>query len=54
MTGLDVDDFHEALDRFYGHQPEIEKKWFRYHKGTQCRIYLYDVTSFYLEGTQNE
>jgi len=35
------------------HQPKIEKKWFRYHHGARRRIYLYDLTSTYFEGTHN-
>jgi len=54
MTGIKVDHLYSALGQLYRHNQQIEKKWFRYHKGAQRRIYLYDVTSSYFEGTQNE
>jgi transposase len=31
----------------------MKKKWFRYHQGAKRRIYLYDLTSTYFEGTDN-
>jgi len=45
---------YESLKRLYGCQPQIEKKWFRYHRGAERRIFLYDITSSYFEGTKNE
>jgi len=54
MTKYKVDRFYSSLGQLQHHQIRIEKKWFRYHKGAQRRIYLYDVTSSYVEGTQNE
>jgi len=54
IAGCKVDHLYYALGQLHRHQPKIEKKWFRYHKGSQRRIYLYDITSSYLEGTQNE
>ena len=53
-TGLKVDQLYYALGQLYKYHPKIEKKWFRYHKGSQRRIYLYDITSSYFEGTKNE
>jgi len=54
MTGYTVDRLYESLDQLYKHQVKIEKKWFRYHKGSLRRIYLYDVTSSCFEGVHNE
>jgi transposase len=53
MTGRKVDQFYYSLGQLWLHQPKIEKKWFRYHKGSSRRIYLYDLTSTYFEGTHN-
>jgi transposase len=58
ILGLDSfceDDLYTAMDWLHGHQKEIEKRLFngRYeHKKPD--LYLYDVTSSYLEGDQNE
>jgi hypothetical protein len=54
MSGIKVDRFYAALGLLSKHQIKIEKKWFRYHKGAQRRIFLYDITSSYFEGVQNE
>lgn len=54
---LTTDDLYETLDYLSDHQDEIEQRLFRIRcqqKGTMPRIYLYDVTSSYLEGEQNE
>lgn len=59
---LDLDAFHEddlyrAMDWLEGRQPAIEEALFahRYrHQGKAPTFYLYDVTSSYLEGDQNE
>jgi transposase len=54
MAGRKVDDLYASLGQLSKHQTGIEKKWFRYHKGARRRIYLYDITSSYFEGDQNE
>ena len=54
---LTTDDLYETLDYLADHREEIEKKLFtlRTEKtGKIPRICLYDVTSSYLEGEQNE
>jgi transposase len=53
MPGRKVDHFYYSLGQLWLHQPKIEKKWFRYHQGAKRRIYLYDLTSTYFEGTHN-
>ena len=54
MSGRKVDDLYRALGKLSAFQGKIEKKWFRYHKGSQRRIYLYDITSSCFEGLHNE
>lgn len=55
---LTTDDLYETLDYLSDHQEEIELKLFNtrreQQKGESPRVYLYDVTSSYLEGEQNE
>jgi transposase len=53
MDDYKVDHFYSSLGQMYLEQPKIEKKWFRYHNGSRRRVYLYDLTSTYFEGTQN-
>jgi transposase len=54
ISDYKVDRLYHSLGQIHQHQAKIEKKWFRYHKGSQRRIYLYDITSAYFEGVQNE
>lgn len=51
---LKVNDLYQALGAASSHQSKIEKKWFLYHKGKHKEIYLYDITSTYFEGVNNE
>ena len=53
MTRRKVDQLYYSLGQLWLHQPKIEKKWFRYHHGAKRRVYLYDLTSTYFEGTHN-
>ena len=53
MNLMKVDHLYYSLGQLWLHQPKIEKKWFRYHQGASRRIYLYDLTSTYFEGTHN-
>jgi transposase len=50
------DDLYEAMDWLHDHQQKIEKSLFthRYADVGTPQFYLYDVTSSYLEGDQNE
>lgn len=57
IVGLDSfceDDLYQALDWLHDHQVKIEDRLFknRYHQKPD--LYLYDVTSSYLEGNENE
>ena len=54
MSRYKVDHLYQSVGQLWLHQSKIEKKWFRYHKGASRRIYLYDLTSTYFEGTQND
>ena len=53
---LDEQDLYKALDWLADNQEVIEKKLFRkrYSSDTSSQLYLYDVTSSYLEGKKNE
>lgn len=54
---LTTDDLYETLDYLSNHQEEIEQRLFKTYcqqKGEIPQMYLYDVTSSYLEGEQNE
>jgi len=52
---LKVDDLYAALSVASSSQEQIERKWFSHHgKNKQNDIFLYDITSTYFEGTQNE
>tara|TARA_B100000315_G_C14545277_1_gene572923 strand:- start:68 stop:1666 length:1599 start_codon:yes stop_codon:yes gene_type:complete len=55
IQDLTQNELYEALDQLYERQEEIEKNLYvsRYGEKTPS-LYLYDVTSSYLEGEQNE
>ncbi|HZK20273.1 MAG TPA: IS1634 family transposase [Treponemataceae bacterium] len=57
--GLDIentklDEIYAALGTTALKQPQIERKWFIYNKSKHKEVYLYDITSTYFEGTENE
>jgi transposase len=57
VSGFNEDHLYEALDDLAGRQPQIERSLYqRYLKrrGSVPVLFLYDVTSSYLEGEQNE
>ena len=55
LDGFNEDDLYEAMDWLEERQATVEKKLFGHRYGDQPpRLYLYDVTSSYLEGTENE
>jgi len=57
LETFNEDDLYQALDWLDAHQPAIEEVLFthRYTRAGQApTLYLYDVTSSYLEGDQNE
>ena len=49
-----VDDLYLSLAHASYSQKLIDRKWFLYNKPKQNKVYLYDITSTYFEGTQNE
>lgn len=56
LTGFDEDDLYEALDDLCARQEKIEKTLWRNYlarRGTPPALFLYDVTSSYLEGEKN-
>ena len=52
LGGFDEDDLYANLDWLSQQQPEIEKRLFE-SQGASQGLFLYDVTSAYLEGQQN-
>jgi transposase len=54
MEDIKVDDLYSVLGRASYAQDKIEHKWNLYNKTKHNEIYLYDITSTYFEGTQNE
>lgn len=55
MDGFCEDDLYQALDWLSIRQSMIEDRLFRYrYKNNPPNLFLYDVTSSYLEGDQNE
>ncbi|MCK5537517.1 MAG: IS1634 family transposase, partial [Bacteroidales bacterium] len=54
IKNLKLDDLYSELGELSRMQSKIEKKWNVYHRKRHKNIYLYDMTSSYFEGTQNE
>ncbi len=55
LEEFDENDLYNALDWLEEHQRRIEKRLFKIRYGNESpTLYLYDVTSSYLEGTENE
>lgn len=57
LKGFDEDDLYTALDDLCQHQEKIEQVLYRRYlrrRGSPPRLFLYDVTSSYLEGVHNE
>lgn len=57
LSPFDEDDPYAALDDLCASQESIEQTLFRSYlerRGTPPALFLYDVTSAYLEGQQNE
>lgn len=56
MDGFNEDDLYDAMDWAYTHQERIENTLFkkRYTDENCPDLFLYDVSSSYLEGTKNE
>lgn len=52
--GFTEDDLYKNLAWLSNHQDEIEDKLFAHRHGQKCELFLYDVTSTYLEGQDNE
>lgn len=55
LEGFCEDDLYHSLDWLHEHQPMIEDRLFRSrYQNKAPNLFLYDVTSSYLEGDQNE
>ena len=54
MEKLKLDDFYASLAVLNHDKEKLDKKWFRYHPPGRTCVYLYDITSVYFEGTENE
>ena len=55
LADFDENDLYRALDWISDNQDKIEKKLFRHtYPDSKPPLFLYDVTSSYLEGDQNE
>jgi len=55
LEAFDEDDLYANLDWLHEHQETIENRLFRRrHPDGKAKLFLYDVTSSYLEGTDNE
>ena len=53
LTSFDEDDLYANLDWISEKQEVIEKRLFGQRAASSADVFLYDVTSSYLEGTQN-
>jgi len=54
LSKLDEKVLYSVLDDLDNIHEQIEHKWNIYHGRKSDSIYLYDITSFYFEGTENE
>jgi hypothetical protein len=54
MVGFDEDDLYANLDWLADHQADIERRLFAHREAASAPdVFLYDVTSTYLEGEHN-
>jgi transposase len=54
MRKSKLDDFYASLASLSANKNKLDKKWFGYRKNSGNCVYLYDLTSVYFEGTENE
>ena len=54
ISKIKIDDVYASLSFLDSFHDKLEKKWFKYNKAKHNEVYLYDITSTYFEGTQNE
>jgi transposase len=54
MRTSKLDDFYSSLATLSREKNKLDKKWFRCRNSTGNCVYLYDITSVYFEGTENE
>jgi transposase len=55
LKSFDEEDLYQTLDWLEKHQAKLEDQWFRLRfENQKVELFLYDVTSSYLEGQNNE
>lgn len=54
LKTLKLQDIYDTVGLTTVYQTKIEKKWNLYNKSKNNEIFLYDITSSYFEGTQNQ
>ncbi len=54
LNTLKLQDIYDTVGLTTVYQTQIEKKWNLYNKSKNSEIFLYDITSSYFEGTQNQ
>jgi len=54
IAHLKIDEIYKVVGSMFAHQEKIEQKWAVYNKIKTKEIFLYDITSSYFEGTQNQ
>jgi transposase len=54
MRHWKLDDFYASLATLSREKDKLDKKWFRYRNSIGNCVYLYDITSVYFEGVENE
>jgi len=54
LKTLKLTNIYEALGLASTYQSKIEQKWNLYNKSKLNEVFLYDITSSYFEGTQNQ
>jgi transposase len=54
MQNNKLDDFYASLAILNRNKEKLDKKWLHYHKTSGNCVYLYDITSVYFEGTEND
>jgi len=54
ISKIKTDEVYASLSFLDSLHGKLEKKWFKYNKAKHNEVYLYDITSTYFEGTQNE
>ena len=54
MRTLKLEDLYASLSELKRKKEKLDHSWFGYHKTSGNCVYLYDITSVYFEGVENE